>query len=76
MAATVPSIRSQLVRSLGAPVKSWDRREPREADACMPKTMSTTPTTSREFRNTGLQRAFTGVDSGGTQGCWRSVGLV
>jgi hypothetical protein len=46
MAATTPAMRSQMVRSLGAPVKSSDKREPNEAEACMPKMISTTPTTS------------------------------
>src|SRR4029453_6782278 len=47
IAATTPTRRSQIVRSLGAPVKSADKREPTEAEACIPKMISTTPTTSK-----------------------------
>src|SRR4029450_1325113 len=47
IAATTPTRRSQIVRSLGAPVKSSDKREPTEAEACIPKMISTTPTTSK-----------------------------
>ena len=36
-----------MVRSLGAPVKSSDKREPNEADAFIPKMISTTPTTRK-----------------------------
>ena len=36
-----------MVRSLGVPVKSSDKRDPKEAEACIPKMMSTTPTTSK-----------------------------
>jgi hypothetical protein len=41
------AITGQMVRSLGAPVKSLDKREPNEAEACMSKMISTTPTTSK-----------------------------
>ena len=47
MAAATPATKSQMVRSLGAPVKSSDKREPTEAEACIPKMISTTPTTSK-----------------------------
>jgi hypothetical protein len=52
MAATTPRIKSQMVRSLGVPVKSSDKREPKEAEACIPKMMSTTPTTSKAIPTT------------------------
>src|SRR5262245_918960 len=41
-----------MVRSLGAPVKSSDKREPTEAEACIPKIMSTSPTTSKAIPTT------------------------
>src|SRR6266498_4382855 len=52
MAATTPATRSQMVRSLGAPVKSSDKREPNEDEACIPKMISTTPTTSKAIPTT------------------------
>src|SRR5712691_3758327 len=52
MAATTPAIKSQKVRSLGAPVKSSDKREPNEAEACIPKMISTTPTTNKAIPTT------------------------
>jgi hypothetical protein len=39
-----------MVRSLGVPVKSSDKREPNEADAFIPKTMHPTLTTSKAIR--------------------------
>ena len=41
-----------MVRSLGAPVNSSDKREPTEAEACIPKMISTTPTTSKAIPTT------------------------
>ena len=38
--ASRDAITGQMVRSLGAPVKSLDKREPNEAEACMPKMIS------------------------------------
>jgi hypothetical protein len=35
MAAATPATTSQIVRSLGVPVKSSDKREPTEAEACV-----------------------------------------
>jgi hypothetical protein len=35
------------VRSLGVPVKSSDKREPNEAEACIPKVINTPLTTSK-----------------------------
>src|SRR6266571_2142714 len=52
MAAATPATRSQIVRSLGAPVKSSDKREPNEAEACIPKMINTTPTTSKAIPTT------------------------
>ena len=47
MAAITPRTKKQMVRSLGVPVKSSDKREPKEAEACLPKIIGTTPTTSK-----------------------------
>jgi hypothetical protein len=33
-----------MVRSLGVPVKSSDKREPTEVEACIPKMINTPPT--------------------------------
>src|SRR5437870_12722309 len=52
IAAATPTTKSQMVRSLGAPVNSADKREPTEAEACIPKMISTTPTTSKAIPTT------------------------
>ena len=52
MAAATPAATSQTVRSLGAPVKSADKREPTEAKACIPNMISTAPTTSNAIPTT------------------------
>jgi hypothetical protein len=41
-----------MVWSLGVPVKNADKREPTEAEACIPKMISTTPTISNAIPTT------------------------
>ena len=67
MAATTPATKSQMVRSLGVPVKSSDKREPKEAEACNPKMISTTQTTSKAIPTTLCipSRGMCGVDTVG-----------
>jgi hypothetical protein len=52
MAAATPATKSQMVRSLGAPVKISDKRKPKEAEACIPKMISATPITNKAIPTT------------------------
>jgi hypothetical protein len=57
MAVVTPTTTSQMVRSLGVPVKRSEKREPTVAEACLPNLISPTPTT-REATPTALRTAL------------------
>jgi hypothetical protein len=47
-----PATTSQMVRSLGVPAKSAEKREPTEAGACLQNLISPTPTTRKAIPTT------------------------